>query len=324
MLTVILTILKWIGITILVIVGILLLALCLILFVPIRYKADGFYKETYQVRARVSWLLHIVTVAFHYEKDQAFHMKLRIFGIPVFDNLKKKEKTQKRSSKKKKPKKPMEEQAEPEIIASSVSEMDDTDTKQQEKVSKPEASNDNEKENEKRVERETEQAQETSDDVDKLGLIGKIKLVLSKAFGVFRNIKYTIHRICDTMKRIMDNITYYVELFKKDSTKAALAACKKQLVRILKNLKPQKFQMNLHIGMEDPATMGDILGVWGMLYPIHQGHIDICPDFEQAVLEGEFYCKGRVTVYIYIWTVIIILFDKDIRRLRKCLVRKGK
>lgn len=82
--------------------------------------------------------------------------------------------------------------------------------------------------------------------------------------------------------------------------------------------------MNLHIGMEDPAAMGDLLGVWGMLYPIHQGHIDICPDFDQAVLEGEFYCKGRITVYIYIWTVMIILFDKDIRRLRKCLVRKGK
>lgn len=316
MLAVILAILKWIGITILVILGILILVLCLVLFVPIRYKADGFYKETYQVRAKVNWLLHIVSVTFNYEKEQPFHMKLRVFGIPLFDNLKKKEKREKKT------KKTVDQQAEPEIVASSVLEMDDTDTKQQEKALKLDATI--ETANEKKVESEAVQAQETEDYVDKLGLIEKIKLGFSKAFGVFRNIKYTIHRICDTINRIKDNITYYVELFKKDSTKAALAACQKQLMRIFKNLKPQKLQLNLHLGMEDLATMGDILGVWGMLYPIHQGHIDICPDFEQAVLEGDFFCKGRVTVYIYIWTVMIILFDKDIRRLRKCLVRKGK
>lgn len=310
MLAVILAILKWIGITILVILGILIFILCLVLFVPIRYKADGFYKETYQVRAKVNWLLHIVSVTFHYEKEQPFHMKLRVFGIPVFDNLKKEAKQKKQSKKREKK---GEGQVKPEIVASSVPENGDRIE-----------SNEPEKRTGSSPSIDVKQDTEIEDETDKLGFIQKIKLLFSKVIGTFRNIKYTIHRICDTIKGIKDNITYYVELLKKDSTKAALAACQKQLIRIFKNLKPQKFQLNLHIGMEDPATMGDILGVWGMLYPIHQGHIDVCPDFEQAVFEGDFFCKGRVTVYIYIWTVMIILFDKDIRRLRKCLVRKGK
>lgn len=314
MLTVVLTILKWIGITILALLGILIFLLCLVLFVPIRYHADGFYKDSYRVRARISWLLHIVSFSLDYEKDQPFHMKLRVFGIPIFDNLKKKDKKPKKT---KVQKKPVKEQTSPEIITASIEEKNSSVIEQQ----SDESQNEVIEADESVIDLEESS---NTDEMEKLGFVEKIKLLFSKVTGVFRNIKYTIHRICDTIKGIKDNITYYIELFKKDTTKVALAACKKQLMRIFKNLKPKKFQVNLHIGMENPATMGDILGVWGMLYPIHQGHIDICPDFEQAVLEGEFYCKGRITVYIYIWTVIIILFDKDIRRLRKCLVRKGK
>lgn len=317
MLTVVLAILKWIGITILMLFGILIFLLCLILFVPIRYNADGFYNADYSFRARISWFLHLMSFSLDYGKDQPFHMKLRILGIPIFDNLKKKDKN---SQKMKGHNNPVEGKSTPEIITAST----------EEKAVSVTAVSEQQTDKTQNEVREADEAVPDADDnsnvdeADKLGIIAKIKLLFSKVIESFKNIKYTIHRMCDTIKGIKNNVTYYVELFKRDSTKAALAACKKQLLRIYYNLKPKKFQVNLHIGMEDPATMGDLLGVWGMLYPIHQGHIDICPDFDQAVLEGEFYCKGRITVYIYIWTVMIIIFDKDIRRLRKCLVRKGK
>lgn len=293
MLTVVLSILKWIGITILILLGILIFLLCLLLFVPIRYKADGSFKDSYKVQARASWLLHMVSFSLEYGKEQSLHIKLRIFGIPVFDNLKKRNKTRKTTR----------IQTSPEIVGASAV-----------------------RHTEKETPRTEEQVEDGKipDRTDRLADKAQKKHVFSKAIGIFRNIKYTIYRICDTIKKIRDNITYYIELLKKESTRAALSACKKQFLRIFKNLKPQKYQVNLHIGMEDPAVMGDILGIWGMLYPIHQGYVDICPDFEQVVLEGDFYCKGRVTVYVYIWTVIIVVFDKDIRRLRQCLMRKGK
>lgn len=319
MLTVVLAILKWLGITILALLGILIFFICLILFVPVRYKADGFYKDYYKVRAKITWLLHIVSFSLDYEKEQPFHMSFRIFGILIFDNLKKK-KVKKKREKKQRVKKS------PEIVgASKEEERSDISAPKISESKKTEEQEPNNQEIEKTsdIKVQADENVNADDAVEKLNIIQKVKLVFSKAIGIFRNIKYTIQRICDTIKELKDNIIYYVELFEKDSTKAALAACKKRLLRILKNLKPKKFQLNLHLGMEDPATLGDILGVWGMLYPIHQGHINICPDFEQTVLEGEFYCKGRITVYIYIWTIIVVLFDKDIRRLRKCLVRKG-
>lgn len=314
MLTVVLTILKWIGIALLVLLGVLLFLLCLILFVPIRYKANGFCKDSYQIHAKATWLLHIISFTVDFKQEQPFRMKLRILGISIYDNLKEK-KTKKTKV-----------NTLPEIVGASKQERSNAESVEEiTKAEKPimQEQNTNIIKDISVSEANVDGDMDAEQEAQRLTFMQKQKKICLKVINFFRNIKYTIRKICDTIKEFKDNITYYVELLKKDSTKVALEACKKQLLRIIKNLKPQKFQVNLHVGMDDPATLGDILGVWGMLYPIHQGHIDICPDFEQTVLEGDFYCKGRITVYIYIWTIMIILFDKDIRRLRKCLVRKG-
>ena len=314
MLTVVLTILKWIGIALLVLLGVLLFLLCLILFVPIRYKANGFCKDSYQIHAKATWLLHIISFTVDFKQEQPFRMKLRILGISIYDNLKEK-KTKKTKV-----------NTLPEIVGASKQKRSNAESVEEiTKAEKPimQEQNTNIIKDISVSEANVDGDMDAEQEAQRLTFMQKQKKICLKVINIFRNIKYTIRKICDTIKEFKDNITYYVELFKKDSTKVALEACKKRLLRIIKNLKPQKFQVNLHVGMDDPATLGDILGVWGMLYPIHQGHIDICPDFEQTVLEGDFYCKGRITVYIYIWTIMIILFDKDIRRLRKCLVRKG-
>lgn len=314
MLTVVLTILKWIGIALLVLLGVLIFLLCLILFVPIRYKANGFCKDSYQIHAKATWLLHIISFTVDFKQEQPFRMKLRILGISIYDNLKEK-KTKKTKV-----------NTLPEIVGASKQERSNAESVEEiTKAEKPimQEQNTNIIKDISVSEANVDGDMDAEQEAQRLTFMQRQKKICLKVINFFRNIKYTIRKICDTIKEFKDNITYYVELFKKDSTKVALEACKKRLLRIIKNLKPQKFQVNLHVGMDDPATLGDILGVWGMLYPIHQGHIDICPDFEQTVLEGDFYCKGRITVYIYIWTIMIILFDKDIRRLRKCLVRKG-
>lgn len=314
MLTVVLTILKWIGIALLVLLGVLIFLLCLILFVPIRYKANGFCKDSYQIHAKATWLLHIISFTVDFKQEQPFRMKLRILGISIYDNLKEK-KTKKTKV-----------NTLPEIVGASKQERSNAESVEEiTKAEKPimQEQNTNIIKDISVSEANVDGDMDAEQEAQRLTFMQRQKKICLKVINIFRNIKYTIRKICDTIKEFKDNITYYVELFKKDSTKVALEACKKRLLRIIKNLKPQKFQVNLHVGMDDPATLGDILGVWGMLYPIHQGHIDICPDFEQTVLEGDFYCKGRITVYIYIWTIMIILFDKDIRRLRKCLVRKG-
>ena len=89
-LAILLTILKVTGIVLLCIIGLVLFVLLIVLFVPIRYKADGFYKDSdYNVKAKASWLLHVVTVSFDLKASK--EPVIKVFGIKLKGKKKKDE-----------------------------------------------------------------------------------------------------------------------------------------------------------------------------------------------------------------------------------------
>ena len=67
--TALLTILKVIGWILLGILGLILLTVLTVLLVPIRYRADGVWKEEKYIRGRVTWLLHLLSIRVTYEKE---------------------------------------------------------------------------------------------------------------------------------------------------------------------------------------------------------------------------------------------------------------
>lgn len=80
MLHILLLILKIIGIIILAILGILVLLIGIVFFVPVRYEAKGEFDGTLEgidVRAKVTWLLHLVKVNVFYE-NQELSWRIRI------------------------------------------------------------------------------------------------------------------------------------------------------------------------------------------------------------------------------------------------------
>ncbi|MCM1105008.1 MAG: DUF2953 domain-containing protein [Clostridium sp.] len=101
MIHILLLLLKIIGITLLSVLGLLILIVLAVLFVPIRYsldlkaeeragndvspqdgaEEDGQTGTALKVRARVSWLLHLLHARAVY--DGAFGVVIRLFGIPV-------------------------------------------------------------------------------------------------------------------------------------------------------------------------------------------------------------------------------------------------
>ena len=77
-----LKILAIIGIVLLSILGIIILVLLLVLFVPVRYKAEGAFKDNKpSLVAKASWLLHIVSV--RYTLGDSEPLLIRIFGIKL-------------------------------------------------------------------------------------------------------------------------------------------------------------------------------------------------------------------------------------------------
>lgn len=290
-LTVLLLILKILGIVLLVFLGILLALLLIVLFVPVRYQGSGYREEgdpvPVHVQLKVTWLLHLVRVSFIYPEEAFLKVKVLFFQI-----LPAKEKKKKASNKKeadgKKPKTDKKE------VGSDVS-----DTASDQKISD-----------------EGNAADEDGGD-DRRTLLDFVR----KLFSAIRNIKYTIRKIYDKINHIIHNIRYYIKILQTESFKRAFVLCREQLLRLMKIVLPRKVSGTFTIGMEDPAATGQILSIYGILYPLIGDSITVIPDFEKPVMEGSFRFKGKITAFTLIRIAAKIYFDKDLKRVI-CLFKK--
>lgn len=290
-LTVLLLILKILGIVLLVLLGILLALLLIVLFVPVRYQGSGYREEgdpvPVHVQLKVTWLLHLVRVSFIYPEEAFLKVKVLFFQI-----LPAKEKKKKASNKKeadgKKPKTDKKE------VGSDVS-----DTTSDQKISD-----------------EGNTAVEDGGD-DRRTLLDFVR----KLFSAIRNIKYTIRKIYDKINHIIHNIRYYIKILQTESFKRAFMLCREQLLRLMKIVLPRQVSGTFTIGMEDPAATGQILSIYGILYPLIGDSITVIPDFEKPVMEGSFRFKGKITAFTLIRIAAKIYFDKDLKRVI-CLFKK--
>ena len=81
MLSTLLFILKIICIAVLAILGLVLFAVLLMLFVPVRYRLSCSYKEDFTARVKITWLLHILSVLATY--DHSLELSIKLFGFPL-------------------------------------------------------------------------------------------------------------------------------------------------------------------------------------------------------------------------------------------------
>lgn len=150
----------------------------------------------------------------------------------------------------------------------------------------------------------------------------KILWCIQKLWGLLKNIRYTIQSIYDKIRNIIHHIRYYYKIFRSDLFRRTWEKCSKEALQLLKSIAPRKVKGYLHIGMEDPATTGQILGYYGMLYPLIGGHIDVIPDFDQVILKGSLKIRGHITLFQAVRTACVIYFNKDLRKLIKLLKRE--
>lgn len=85
---ILLQILKWLGIVLGGLVGLVLLIVLLILFVPVRYKVSGEKYESASVKVRVSWLLHLVRLNVDWNGGKEVVTKIKVLFFTVKDTSK--------------------------------------------------------------------------------------------------------------------------------------------------------------------------------------------------------------------------------------------
>ena len=334
MLHILLLILKIIGIVLGALLGIILLGIVLVLFVPVRYRAEVMRTESGDsppvvVRAKAGWLLHIVNIRVDYPAD--VWLKVRILFFTIFKMPKqekeKAEKTKpdkKRSAKAKtaktktaktkpaktKPEKPKSDTAKPAEEPEKPAETVKTDDAAALEMTGPQQFS------------ADETAEEGADGKKRRGIKFSLKGLWIKICKFFQNIWYTLKRICDKIKTIWKNIEYYTGILQSDTFKRSFALCKDELRQIFAYLKPRKLQADLVIGLDDPAATAKILSYYGILYPFVGNHVNIVPDFDRKRLEGSVLVKGKIKMFIFLKAAIRIYFNKDIKRLIKLFMKE--
>lgn len=353
MLHILLLLLKIIGIIFLCILGMLILVLLCVLFVPVRYRIEVVRREGENeppvvVQARITWLLHFVNVLVRYSTE--FYLRVRLLFIPVFRMPRKeKKKAGKRKKKEKREEKKEEEREEKqeEKVEEKVGEREEKPEEAAEKKERIEAQQEKENIGEKGIskqirdekggkdiqritvkikERETEQNSgfaKAAEAARPQNFVHKLRAIREKIQNFIKNIQYTIRNICDKIKAICNDIQYYSDLVKSDVFQNTYILCKKELCRILKGILPGTFEADMVVGMDDPAATGQILAVCGMLYPVLGGHINVVGDFDRKRLEGRIFMKGRIYGITLVYTGLKIFFNKNVKKLFKLLKKEA-
>lgn len=315
MLHIILLILKIIGIVLAVVLGMLFLVLISVLFVPVRYRVraerqEGDDSPPVEVYVKVTWLLHLVNVLVRYPGRVA--VRVRIFVFTLF----------RLPQKEKKPGRERKPQKEPQPSGS-------TEPKEEPRPQSEESAESGEEQEQKSEAAESGQEQEPPHKDSFSGKIkkalDKIKAVFEKIKAFFQNIQYTIRNICDKIKNTSDTIHYYREVLESEIFRSSLQQCRGELGWVFRKLKPDRFEADLIVGMEDPAATGEILAIYGMLYPLIGQSVRVAGDFEcdKTRVEGRFYMRGRIRAFTFIRAAVRLYFNKDIRKLIRLLKKEA-
>ena len=346
MLSVLLGILKVIGLILLWILIIVFALLLIILLVPIRYRVDGVLQSEGRKDAavKVTWLLHAVSFTL-FIKDKGVSTLIRIFGIPLGnkkeedgsgdseDNDKKKKKkkkpkkkAKKKSGKKKKKRNRPESKAEeqkPEVKTESVKPEDKKteNVKQEEKktrevketVSQPAVSSKTASASSS-GKSDPDQDQEVNDygrDGVEAKVIAILEKILLKLSPVLHKIKYKISDVIhmfDPEAPLMQKLDFITNL----RTKHAIFLVLGYVFRVLGHILPHKARGYIRFGFSDPSLTGRILAVTSATSAIHKNVLELRPDFENKVFDMDAGLKGRIYLGYIVFGAIVLVLKKDV------------
>ena len=284
--TVILFLLKLIGIILLVLLGIVLTLLVLLLFVPVRYQIKGSVLEDKMVRVKLHWLLHLLVFSLSYE-EKKLTTEFRILGFRLFPREKKK------------------------------SALDDTDF------------DDIEEAEDERVTQEPVQeipqltATEYSGEpqTDSSETHRRQKRQPKRKIAAFID-KWK--RFWEKIKQIPDMVSAIWSVISDEGNHKVVSLVWEQIRYLLRHSRFRKLKTDLTFSAGDPATTGQILGVFCMFPMLYQYEVSVVPDFEseQWYLRGTFEIKGHARLVHVLRSGILLWKEKEVRRFVNRMMKK--
>lgn len=277
------TILKVIGIILLVVLALILTALLCVLFVPVKYRAVGSFDNTdIRAKAHVSWLFHLFALHIEYADETDGYIRLAFVKRKLFDDA-------------------------------------DSDYENDEKAA--EASDDDVMDEAAKTETEDKVSENTGDEPkisadENQHIKQQTKLAHQKTYKK-RSEKPHKKQFKDKSEKIKTGIGKLKREYGDERNKAAFSHLKKELFIILKRICPRRLKLTMVYSTGSPDTTGISLGILACFPVGYTNRWRITPDFESEnpYAKGSFDIKGHVIVISILAATLRILFDKNCRRL---------
>ncbi len=328
---IVLLILKILGILLLVILGLLLLILLTVLFVPVRYRIQGLWKDEKWARVQVSWLLSLVSFQGGYDMKKGLTGSLRVLWFKLWKmgeeetEETKEGSVEEKSAKEKTAEKPHAQERHTQ--ESPVKENIEEKKREQERAEgEPEVQEKGElvqamevklKINEKKTHVNPEAAQQTkrlekteiNEDTEKktreskphTPLSERIKAIWTRIQSFFQKLKFSFLHFCDKLKDIKAFIQEKKEWLEDEENQESFRLLFKQFKKLFAHVWPCKGKGTVTFGLEDPYYTGQILAGASLLYPFFYKRLSLQPVFDEKCLEAELDYRGRARVSYLLW-----------------------
>lgn len=289
------TILKVIGIILLVVLALILTALLCVLFVPVKYRAVGSFDNTdIRAKAHVSWLFHLFALHIEYTDETDGYIRLVFVKKELFDNYE-----------------AFNDDVMDDAAKTETEDKVSENTRDEHKIPADESEHitDEQTENESTARTHNEYRSVTDENQH---IKQQTKLTHKK-----RSKKTHKKQFKDKSDRIKNCIYKLKREYSDERNKAAFLHLKKELFIILKRICPRRFKLTMVYSTGSPDTTGISLGILACFPFGYTNRWRITPDFEseKPYAKGSFDIKGHVIVISILAATLRILFDKNCRRL---------
>lgn len=314
-LKVIVVLLKWLGILVLGLLGLILLAVLLGLLAPVRYRAKLKKREAPEevlfADGLVSWLNPLVRVRIRYT-DKKLSYTVRLLGIAILNS----EKPKKEKSEKKRRKDSREDSVKKEETAElpeSVPETVENTWTETDSEEKPQDAF-------REGENEAESGDSVKENTEKESFFVKIKKFFEKVKAFPGKIKKKVTHFIDTIKLLWHKKEKVVLFLQDELHKQALGRGWNTVKKLFRHILPGKIKGQLEFGTGDPESTGKALGVLGVLYAWYGKGITIVPDFYEKRVVADLTLKGRIRFGTVLLMGLGLIRDKQVKR----FIKNGK
>ncbi|MBD5530417.1 MAG: DUF2953 domain-containing protein [Lachnospiraceae bacterium] len=290
--SVILKILSILGIILLCLLAFVLLTVLLVLFCPVVYRGGGTARPgEYQAWFRFRWLFGLVRGTFTYPEDG--RLRVKALWLTVYD-----------SGGKHKAEESSEEPQPEEKSRGEQKPQESQPVKKDQEEQKPQESQPVEKDQEEQKPQESRPEE-------------KFPEKQSSADGEQTP---QSQKISD----LKEKLQFYLGIVRDEDNQELVKHALDRLCSMIKSIRPRYLRAEAVAGLGEPDLTGYAYGIYWAVKPFlgKKCRVDITPDFERRILEGEVFLRGRITAAVLLYHVCKVLLDRRLRQLLDQLKNK--